>query len=239
MKQWIRTAVFGVCAVGAQMGMADDLFPGGKPAGLASFAEVKSLTTMGGYPLFTGGRSWYLLAHKVNTNNMDVPIASAQMVSPMDNDYFAEMVVTTSLGGGSEDGYFSADLCNPGTPHLFMLNKGTGRNDNCLLIDPLTAKIGEVDTPLLFIKVRNSQSNWRLYDLSVYLSLKKMGFPNPSVSDWSAAAVAADPQKQQTIAKVVAWGRQLQDAVNTAIGFSKPQNAFDNVPAVYTLLRAD
>jgi hypothetical protein len=237
MKYWIRAAVV-LLALGAQMAGAEELFPDGKPRELAKYSELPDGATVGGYPLYTGARKWYLLGHRVDSNNMDMRIASASLISPMDGGYFAEMAVVASLSGATEDGYFSADLCSPSKSHLFMLNKAAGRNDNCLLIDPLTAKIGGVDTTLLSIKVRNSQSSWRLYDLSIYLSLSKMGFPGTMASDWSDSAVAADPKKQQAVAKVVAWAKQLQGSVNTAIAFSKPQNAFDGVPAIQTLVEA-
>lgn len=238
MKYWIRAAVI-LSALASHGVGAEDLFPGGKAQPIERFAEVPAGTTMGGYPLFSGARNWHLLGHKVESNNMDVRIGYLQMISPMDNDYFAEMSVITSLSGASEEGYFSADLCSHGKSHLYMLNKAAGRNDNCLLIDPVSAQIGGKSLTVLFIKVRNSQSSWRLYDLSVYLSLDKMGFPGTVASDWTPSAVAADPKKQQTFERVVAWSKQLQDGVNKAIAFSKPQNAFEGVPAIQTLLSAE
>lgn len=238
MKSLIQCAIV-LLAMGVNAAGAQDLFPDRKPRKIESSAELLAPgTTMGGYPLYMGGRSWYLLKSKVDINNLDIPIASAHLISPVEQAYFAEMYMVASIGGASQEGYFSADLCNPGKPHLFMLNKGVGRNDNCLLIDPLAGKISGVDTTLFLINVRNSQSSWRLYDLSMFLSLNKMGFPGTTAADWTEAAVALDPKKKQFVAKVAAWARQLQDSVNTAIAFSKPQNAFDTVPDIQTLMDA-
>lgn len=238
MKYWIRAAVvFG--ALLAQGAGAEDLFPGGKAAKLARLAEVPSATTMGGYPLYTGGRNWYLLDNKVESNNMDARIAYLQLVSPEGDSLFAQMAVVASLSAATEDGYFSADLCSPSKSHLFMLNKAAGRNDNCLLIDPVEGKIGDKAFTLLHLKIRNSQSSWRLYDVSMYLSLEKLGFPSTVASDWTPSTVAADPRKQKAFEKIVAWAKQLQEGVNKAIAFSKPQDAFDGVPAIQTLVAAD
>ena len=203
------------------------------------FSELPSNTTVGGYPLYTGARNWYLMMHRADTVDLDVRIASASLVSPLDGDYFAEMTISASITGSTEEGYYTGDLCSPGRSHLFMLNKGAGRNDNCLLVDPVSAKIGAAELPLLSVKVRNSQSSLRLYDLTLYFNLNKFGFPGTTSADWSAGAVATDPQKKQTIDKIVAWAKQLQDGVNKAIAFSKPQDAFDAVPPIQTLLAVD
>jgi hypothetical protein len=238
MKYWIRAAVV-LLALGAQMAGAEELFPDGKAAKMGRLTEVTSGTTMGGYPLYTGGRNWYLLDSKVESNNMDARIAYLQLVSPEGESLFAQMAVVASLSAATEDGYFSADLCSLGKSHLFMLNKAAGRNDNCLLIDPVEGKIGDKDFTLLLLKIRNSQSSWRLYDVSMYLSLEKLGFSGTVASDWTPSAVAADPRKQKAFDRIVAWAKQLQDGVNKAIAFAKPQNAFDGVPAIQTLVATD
>lgn len=215
---------------------AGDLFPKGKAQQIGQFSELPKDTTIGGYPLYEGGRNWRLIKHAVSFNNMSVRIGQAHMISPLENDYFAEMYTTVSMGGGEdESGYFSADMCSLKTPHLFMLNKAKAQNDNCLVIDPLVAKIDGKDTLTLLVKVRNSQSSWRLYDLSLLLSMEKLGFSNGTPSDWSESAVANDPKKKAFLLKAIAWGTQLQDAVNSAMAFSKPQDVFAKVPTIQAL----
>lgn len=238
MKYWMRAAVV-LMAMGVNLAVADELFPNGNPRALPKFSELPSGTTVGGYPLYTGARNWYLMMHRADTANLDVRIASASLVSPQDGDYFAEMTIAASITGSTEEGYYTGNLCSPNSSQLFMQNKGAGRNDNCLLVDPVSAKIGGAELPLLLVKVRNSQSSLRLYDLTFYFNLHKFGFPDTTIADWSASAVAADPRKKQTVDKVVAWAKQLQDGVNKAIAFSKPQDAFDGVPPIQTLLAAD
>lgn len=238
MKYWMRAAVV-LMALGAHMAGAEELFPDGNPGKIAQYSELPKGSTSGGYPLYTGGRNWYLMRHTADNNNMDVRILRTALSSPQGGDYFAEMYVTTSMGGASSDGYFSADLCSPSARHLFMLSKASGRIDNCLSINPHVAKMSSGETTLFVIKVRNTQSSWRLYDLTVVLDPAKLGFPATAAADWTADAIAADPKKKQTFDKVVAWAKQLQDGVNKAMAFSKPQDAFDGVPPIQTLLAAD
>lgn len=237
MKYWIRAAVV-LLALGASAVGAQELFPGGKVGTIERFAQVPSGTTAGGYPMYTGGRTWYLLNTKVENNNMDVRIAYMQFISAVGDEFFAQMDTIVSLGSAAEEGYFSADLCSRSRSHLSMLNKSAGRNDNCLLVDPMVASIGGKELTLLHVKIRNSQSSWRLYDLSLYLNLDKMGFPGTTVNDWSDSAVAADPKRAQFFDKVLVWSRLLQDGVNKAIAFSKPPTAFDDVPSIQTLVVA-
>jgi hypothetical protein len=214
---------------------AEDIFPNGRLGEEKQFSAIAAGTTMGGYPLYMGGRAWWLVKSKIDTNNLDVRIGQLHVFSPIEGQYFAEMFVTTSLGGGSESGYYSADMCNLGTPHLFMLNKAAGQDDNCLVIDPYVMKIGGADKTVLLVRVRSSQSNWRLYDVSLSLSLDKLGFPESTKADWTEAALSIEPKKKEFVANVVNWAKQLQDGVNSALAYSKPQGVFDAVPALYTL----
>nr|WP_315496084.1 hypothetical protein [uncultured Rhodoferax sp.] len=238
MKYWIRAAVI-LMGLGSQLAVAEDLFLDGKPRKVAQYSELPAGSTVGDYPLYTGGRTWYVLEQHAGDNNMDLRILSVALGSPQDGDFFAEMSVTVSAGVATSDGYFSADLCSPSRPHLFMLNKASGRIDNCLILDPYVAKMRTGDTTLFHVKVRNSQSSWRLYDMSLMLNPAKLGFPATTAADWSPSAVAADPKKKQSVDKIVAWAKQLQEGVNKAIAFSKPQDAFDGVPPIQTLLTAD
>lgn len=238
MKYWIRAAVI-LMALGAHMVGAEELFPNGYPSKIAKYAELPKDSTVGGYPFYTGGRTWYVMEHKADNNNLDVRILNIALSSPQDGDFFTEMYVTTSMGAASTEGYFAADLCSPSTRHLFMLNKASGRVDNCLTINPHVAKMQSGEMTLFVVKVRNSQSSWRLYDLTMVLNPAKLGFPATTGADWSLNAIAADPKKKQAFDKIVAWAKQLQDGVNKAIAFSKPQDAFDGVPPIQTLLAAD
>ena len=83
MKYWIRASVV-LLALGANLVAAEELFPNGRPRALPKFSELPSNTTVGGYPLYTGARNWYLMMHRADTVDLDVRIASASLVSPLD-----------------------------------------------------------------------------------------------------------------------------------------------------------
>lgn len=235
MKTWACLAAMFFAVSGTTAG-AEDLFPKGKAQQMGQFSELPKDTTIGGYPIYDGGLTWRLIKSEASLNNLLVRFGQAYLFSPLGNDYFAEMAVTVSMGGAPESGYFSADMCSLNTPHLFMRNKATGQNDNCLLIDPFLAKVGGRDTLTLLVKIRNSQSSWRLYDLSLLLSMEKLGFSNGIPSEWSESAIANDPKKKAFLLKAIAWGTQLQDAVNNAMAFSKPQDVFAKVPTIQALM---
>lgn len=234
MKYWIRAAVI-FLALGSNGVGAEDLFPSGTARKVAQFSALPAGTTIGGYPLYTGGLTWYLLGHETADTNLDVRILSASMRSLKDGDFFADMYVTASSSGATGDGYFTADLCSLGKSHLYMHNKSAGKNDNCMFIDPHVVKMQTGEATLLFIKIRNSQSSARLYDLSILVNPDKLGFLATTVADWSSSAIAGDSKKQQAVDKLVVWAKLLQDGVNKAIAFSRPQDAFSGVPDMQTL----
>ncbi len=238
MTWWFKLLIV-VNLTNLQTAFAQDLFPDGTARDIPRLTVLASGTTIGGYALYDGGRTWKLISNKASANNMNIRIGSAQMISPIGGDYFAEMNVATAMGGGSESGYFSADICNAGTAHLYMVNLGAGTRDNCLTIDPYLATINNKGITTLAIKIRNAQSNWRLYDMRLLLNLSLMGFPGTSTSDWGELSVSTDPKKKRFVTKVSTWAKQLQEAVNTAIGFSKPKDAFAGVPPISTLIEAN
>ncbi|MDR7305748.1 hypothetical protein [Rhodoferax saidenbachensis] len=220
----------------AQFTQAADLFPKGVSRSFQRLDTLEDDATIGGYAMYQGGRTWKTLAIQDQTNNMNIRIGTAQFVSPVGNNFFAEMRVVASLSGAEEYGYFSADVCSPAKAHLFVSKKAGGTMDNCLTIDPYAANIGGRDLVTLVVNVRNSQSNWRLYDTTIYLNLAYLGYTNTTISDWSATAVANDAGKGKLIEKVGSWAKQLQDGVNTAIAYRKPQDAFASVPPLSSLM---
>jgi hypothetical protein len=220
------------------IGFSGELYPSGTVRKYQQFESLESDATGGGFAVFQGGRPWRIVMAKVTKNNMDVGISYLQLFSPMGNEYFAEMAITISLGGGdaSLQTYFSGEPCAPGVDALIKLNKGAGKSDNCLTIKPLTVTIQGKSVPTMSIQVRNSQSSKRLYDINLLLALDKLGFPNSKDADWTTSQISNDAPKMQFIKKIGAWGEQLQDAVNLALAFSKPQDVFQKVPSIDTLL---
>lgn len=223
----------------ASLSHAGDLFPKGASRSFQRLDTLEDGATIGGYAIYQGGRTWRTLNIEDHANNMDIKIGSAQFVSPVGNNFFSEMRVVVSLSSGDRNGYFAADVCSPAKEHLVVVKKMGGTMDNCLTIDPYAANIGGRETVTLAVKIRNSQSNWRLYDTAVYLNLAYLGYPDTTASDWTKSAVANDADKSKLVEKVSNWAKQLQDGVNTAIGYSKPQDAFASVPPISSLMVLD
>jgi hypothetical protein len=98
------------------------------------------------------------------------------------------------------------------------------------------ATIDNKPIPTMEVKVRNSQSSARLYDIRLLLALDKFGFPDSTDTEWSAFSLASDARKKQFVDALTAWAMQLQDSVNLAMGFDKPQDVFQKVPPVDSLL---
>ena len=227
-----------VLAAMPSIGLPGELYPSGAVRTFQQFEPLESDATGGGYAIFQGGRPWRMYMAKVDRNNLDIGISYLQMISPMGNEYFAEMITIIALGGGdaSVTSYYGGEPCTLGVDALVRLNKGIGRSDNCLTINPLTLPIQGKSVPTMAIRVRNSQSASRLYDINLLLALDKLGFPNSKDADWAASQINNDNTKKQFIKKIGAWGEQLQDAVNKALAFNKPQDAFQKVPPIDTLL---
>jgi len=223
----------------AQFTHAADLFPKGTSRSFQRLDTLEDGATIGGYAIYQGGRAWKTLDVQDRANNMNIRIGTAQFVSPVENNFFAEMHVVASLTGAEETGYFSTDVCSPAKEHLFVSKKMNGLMDNCLTIDPYGANIGGRDIAILIVNIRNSQSSWRLYDTTLLLNLAYLGYPNTTAADWSVAAVSKDANKGKLVEKVGSWAKQLQDGVNTAIGYRKPQDAFASVPPISSLMVLD
>lgn len=143
----------------AQTTYAADLFPKGASRSFQRLDTLEAGATIGGYAIYQGGRDWRTLAIQDQSNNLNIRIGTAQFVSPVGNDFFAEMRVMASLTGAEESGYFSADVCSPAKEHLVVSKKMAGTMDNCLTIDPHAVNIGGREIVVLVLNIRNSQSN--------------------------------------------------------------------------------
>jgi hypothetical protein len=239
MSRYLTFATTVFVALVAQFAQADELLPKGAPRSFQRMDILEEGATIGGYPIYQGGRLWRTLAIQARANNMDIKIGSAQFISPVGDEFFAEMDLVASLSGDAQNGYFSADVCSPAKEHLVISKRAFGTMDNCLTIDPYSANIGGREIAVLAVKIRNSQSNWRLYDMTIFLNLAYLGYPDSTTADWNAAAVAGDAGKGRLIEKISGWGKQLQTSVNNAIAYSKPQDAFVSVPSISTLMVLD
>lgn len=211
---------------------SEDLFDNNLARDYKSTSTIKADSTIGGYPIFQGGRVWRVLSGKTTSNNINLKLANIQLISPIANEYFAEIHLMVNLENHSS--YYTSDVCNGS--HLYKLNKGGGQYDNCLTINPYMARIRGNNVNTLRINVRNSQQGARIYDLNLLLSLSQLGFPRTEIQDWTENVVSQDIEKKKLLGKVTDWAKKLQDGVNKAIEYSKPLNAFSEVPPINSLI---
>jgi hypothetical protein len=220
------------------VGYPADLYPSGEVRSYQPFEKLESDATAGGFAIFQGGRQWKLASLKVTENNLRTRIASTQLISPQHNEYFAQMAITLSLGGGDHfsRAYFSGDPCPPSMNALVKLSNSSQKTQNCLTINPITLTVQGKPIPMMEISVTNTKSSSRLYMVQLLLALDKLGFPNSKDSDWTTSQIDNDAAKKQFIEKIGAWGSQLRDAVDMALDYSKPQDIFQKVPSIDILL---
>jgi hypothetical protein len=213
--------------------LAEDLFDGTTIRGFRPGSLLAPGTTMGGYPIFQGDNRWRIGSIKTfGPNNFGVTYGTLQVVQYDGNVYAAEMITSVNVNQSGEDFYLTSNNC--GGEHLVVVNKATaGRGDsawdNCLTIDPYVATIGSTQFTTLHFRVTNSQEGGRYYETNLLINTAALGFPESSATDWSAAAVAASPEKKRLIDKATTWGKQLQTATKAAMAWSKPKDAFANV----------
>lgn len=213
---------------------SEDLFDNNLSRDYKPTTTVQSDSTIGGYPIFQGGRVWRVLSGKTTSNNLNNKFANIHLISPIANNYFAELTLMVNLAQANM--YFTSDICSASASPLFKLNKGGGSFDNCLTIEPYMVRINGNDINTFHINVRNSQRGGRIYDLNLLLNLSHLGFPETEISDWTENAVSQNNKKKQLIEKVTEWAKKLQDGVNKAIEYKKPQNAFSDVPPITSLI---
>lgn len=216
----------------AESAFSDDFFDDNFSRDYKAIAYLTENSTIGGYPIYKGGRTWKVLSGKSSLNNENWRLGSVSFLSPINQKYFAEMHLTANLN--ENNGHYSADICNG--VHLVKFNKGGGLYDNCLIIDPYLATVRGKNITTLQIRVRNSQLSARLYDLNLLLNVEYLGFPDTGVYDWTDDSISRDSRKKKLIEKLIDWATRLQDGVSKAIDYKKPKDAFDNVPLLSELL---
>ncbi len=215
-----------------QPAFSEDLFDDNSSHDFKSVSFLSNDSTIGGYPIYQGGRTWKVRSGKSTLNNVNWRLAHVNLTSSINDDYFAEMYLMVNID--ERRGSYTANPCSGS--HLVAVNKGGGVNDNCLTIDPYSATVGGKSITTLQIKIRNSQTSARLYDFNLLLNVTHLGFPDTSTYDWAEDSIKRDSSKTKLIEKIISWAKRLQDGVDKAIDYKKPKNAFDGVPPINDLL---
>lgn len=236
MKRIFLTAFF---VFGSLQASAVEFFQDGKPVPFEKGALVERGSTAGGYIVYTGGDEWRVLSVTTKVagaiNNADEINRGTVVLEHMDSNSQkqAEMSLTTNLSFASVEQYVTGSPCS-GT-HIVMVNKGRGREDNCLTIDARNIQARPRDLTVFDIRIVNFKSGGRAYVMMLHILADALKFQDTTASDWTTASLDTSPERKALIGRMRTWAESLQDAANKASDFSKPQDVFDNIPSYKSL----
>lgn len=230
-----KAVLFAALAVLGSAGQAADLFEDGKAKEIPFRTPLQAGDTAGGYTLYPGEGKWQFEKASATTATGPGAIVLGSIIAKQDEagTLFARLFATVNLTQG-EGRSWSGSPCGPG--HLVMRNKGRGREDNCMTIDPIAVSIGDKQVTMLSIRLTNTGNAGRYYTTTLQLNPALLGVRDTGVGDWNEEVVKSQPYKQAFVAKLGAWAEKLQDASIEAFGFSQPKDTFKNVPSWRTLL---
>nr|WP_315494411.1 hypothetical protein [uncultured Rhodoferax sp.] len=230
MKKWMICAALGLAFTALQ---AVELFPDSKLMPIKQGDSITAQDTAGGYPIFAGEAKWTFVQGNVRSSSRGTPLGSVMMTHVDKGMMVLTQIIEVALD--TNDGAFwTGTPCGPG--HLVMLNKGRGREDHCMTIDASSIMIGSVPTTILNIKFTNTASASRMYNVTLQLNPGAFGWRNSGPGDWTPETLEAQPMRKEFIAKLTAWGEKFLDAGTKALNFSKPQDVYNEMPPVSTLL---
>ena len=135
--------------------------------------------------------------------------------------------------------YLTNNVCAVGE-HLARVDEGrvgSGQAswDDCMTLEPYVATVRDKPITTLRATITNSQSGGRRYRLRLLINPEFLGFPGTSSGDWSGDALTRNPERARFVERVTTYAKQIQDAVREAIAYSKPKDAFKNVPSFMDL----
>lgn len=220
---------------------SSDLFTDGKPADYVKDSALDPNSTAGGYAIYKGDGGWKvgsvtstLSGTLGNAEASNLGTVSIYQSEP-NGDWFASLRFTVALSNISGNTYILGSPCS-GT-HIVAINKSEGRNDNCLTIDAVSFQSGTKNTTLFEVLITQTRTGGRRYVSALRLNAELLGFRETAPNDWNLEdTLRASPSRKVFIEKLKQWAALLQDASDKALDFSKPQNAFENVPSYRTLL---
>ena len=223
----------------AEAAQAEDFFLDGKAREIKIDSRIAPDTTIGGYALFHADNNWQMQSMVVDgPTSMGVRYGTVQLYRPLDRKYFADLIVTTNLDQSSRSFFLLNDYCSG--PHLVKVDKvmsggGEGTRDNCMTIDPLVLTVGSRQVNVISINIRNAQAGSRLYHMRLRIDPTALGVTQALPANLNDRAYTENPALRVFVDRLAAWARQLQDATNIAIQYSKPANAFAAIPSWWDL----
>lgn len=235
---WIRLSC-SLLLVSASLGAgAEEFFPDGVPRTQSQGTPIPSDTTLGGYPIYRGDNDWRLSTTRIFDNNQyGAKDGFVQLLNPSQGNFFVQMDVTVNLKQANV--YRTNNVCAVGD-HLARVDRGRAGSgnaswDDCMTLVAYVATVRDKAITTLQATITNAQSGGRLYRLRLLINPEFLGFPGTSSADWSSDALTRNPERARFVERVTTYAKQIQDAVREAIAYSKPKDAFKNVPSFMDL----
>jgi len=201
---------------------------------------VNGMVTAGKHPIYSGENQWKIESMTTSEGGASgsaTPITSGTVIFnhfEPNGDWFASMKVNVNLNSGSTNQYFTGNPCSG--IHLFVVNKGQGKNDNCLTADVGSFTQGNKSTTYFDVNIFESKSGGRLYVLVIRLNAELLGFRETSVADWSRLPLEDSQYRSKFVARLQVWAEKLQDASNKALDYTPPLDAFNGIESWRSLL---
>lgn len=216
---------------------AEDLFQDGKLRQVNSGDRILATDTIGGYPIFQDDGRWKFVSGKesASTGGASTTRMGSVLLDYAQGTYLlARQSLLASVDAGGMNNSWTGSPCS--ADHLVIRNKGQGRQDNCMTIDPKIINLGTTPTLFLAIVLTNSGSSGRYYQMSLYVNADLLGVRNTGLGDWTKEELQAKPYKQEALDRLTAWAEPLQDGSIRAFDYSKPQDVYAKIPSLMTLL---
>jgi hypothetical protein len=231
MKKWMVAMGSGL-ALAASVHAAE-IFPDAKLKAIKQGDVIAPGDTVGGYPIFTGGVNWTFVQGSVTTSSRGTPLASMAMFYNEGTTPVATQFIDAALIS-NDGGYWTGSPCGQG--HLVMINKPRGREDHCLTIDPSSIQMATGNLTKLNLKITNTASASRMYNVSIQVSPEALGWRGSNTGDWTKDTIETQPMRKEFMARLTEWGEKLLDAGIKAIDYTKPQDVYANIPSPTSLL---
>lgn len=202
-------------------GHAADLFPEENLRDIKAGDFIAALDTVGGYPVFQNDGNWKYTSGKAYTSDggsNTVKMGTVQLEYFRTGYLLARQNIAVNTASGFNS-YWGGSPCSPN--HLVVRDKGRGKQDNCLTIDPLTVTMGTTPVTFLNILLTNAGSSGRYYRINLSINADLLGVRGSGVGDWTLDELKAKPYKKEAIDKLTAWAEQVQDASIKAIAYAR------------------
>lgn len=240
----MKKIVFAVAlAIVATSSNSADLFKDDKPVDFVKDSILAPGTTVAGYPIFKGDGEWRLqnvTSFTANTTGSTMTSGSglgwiSLNQKESNGEWFANLLLLVSTLPAGGDVYSTGTPC--GGSHMVTVNKGGGRDDNCLTIDAANFQSGSRFVTYFNVAVTQTRSGGRRYIMTLQLNAELLGFRETAPADWNNAdLLQLSPSRTAFALKIKDWASLLQNGSEHILDFSKPQNGFDGIPSYRTLL---